>query len=97
MASAATTSGSRIWGFTKMAGGFALVWFAGHAMRKPGTSPKDEGHATAFSDRETGPENFDQTRSAGPDAVRDAVRRPWETIDQALDESSPASDPPANH
>jgi len=97
MASAATTSGSRIRAITKMVGGIALVWLAGRAMRKREAPAKDESHAAAFSDRETEPENFDQTRSAGPDAMRDDVRRPWEPVDQALDESFPASDPPATY
>lgn len=88
---------SRLWGLTKMIGGAALVWFAGRALRKPEEAVKDEGHSAAFGDRETDRENFDQTRSAGPDAMRDETRRPWEPIDQALDESFPASDPPGNY
>ncbi|PAL24581.1 hypothetical protein [Sphingopyxis sp. GW247-27LB] len=53
-----------------------------------------DGHAAAFSDAETDPENFVQTRSAGPDAMRDPARRRWDDVDQASDESFPASDPP---
>ena len=34
-------------------------------------------------------------RSAGPDATRDRPRRGWDEVDQASDESFPASDPPA--
>lgn len=33
-------------------------------------------------------------RSAGPDAMRDPPRE-WDHVDQAVDESFPASDPPA--
>src|SRR3954454_3505318 len=33
-------------------------------------------------------------RSAGPDAMRDPPKE-WENVDQASDESFPASDPPA--
>ncbi|MBE1529458.1 hypothetical protein GGC65_003914 [Sphingopyxis sp. OAS728] len=70
----------------------ALFYFT----RRQGTeAEKVEGHAAAFADGETHSENFDQTRSAGPDAMRDDVRRPWEPIDQAGDESFPASDPPS--
>jgi hypothetical protein len=36
-----------------------------------------------------------RVRSAGPDAMRDAPRRPWDKTDQSSDESFPASDPPA--
>lgn len=53
------------------------------------------GHAAAFAQGETDAENFDQTRSAGPDAMRDDHPDDWDKIDQALDESFPASDPPA--
>ncbi|MCW0199049.1 hypothetical protein [Sphingopyxis sp.] len=69
----------------------ALFWF----VRRPSRTSKSENHSAAFADGETHPENFDQTRSAGPDAMRDDVKRPWERVDQAVDESFPASDPPA--
>lgn len=59
------------------------------------TAEKAEDHSAAFADGETHAENFDQTRSAGPEGMRDDVRRPWEAVDQAGDESFPASDPPA--
>ncbi|MBE1526921.1 hypothetical protein GGC65_001377 [Sphingopyxis sp. OAS728] len=69
----------------------ALFYFT----RRPAPPAKADRHSAAFSDGETHPENFDQTRSAGPDGMRDDVRRPWERVDQAGDESFPASDPPA--
>ena len=69
----------------------ALFWF----VRRPSRTSKSENHSAAFADGETHPENFDQTRSAGPDAMRDDVKRPWGRVDQAVDESFPASDPPA--
>lgn len=34
-------------------------------------------------------------RTAGPEAMRDSPRRRWDTVDEASDESFPASDPPA--
>jgi hypothetical protein len=34
-------------------------------------------------------------RSAGPRAMRDRPRRRWDRVDQAVDESFPASDPPS--
>lgn len=72
----------------------ALFWF----MRKPKSqAPKVDGHSAAFADGETHSENFDQTRSAGPGGMRDDVKRQWENVDQASDESFPASDPPATY
>lgn len=70
----------------------ALLWFTRKAKPAP---QKTDGHSAAFSDRETHPENFDQTRSAGPDAMRDTPKRAWTPVDQAGDESFPASDPPS--
>jgi hypothetical protein len=43
----------------------------------------------------TGDNRSAQVRSAGPDGMRDAPRRPWDKTDQGSDESFPASDPPA--
>ncbi|HZG32936.1 MAG TPA: hypothetical protein VEZ59_06650 [Sphingopyxis sp.] len=91
----ATTAPRRSSGFGKLLGiGVlgALFWFT----RKPSPADaKDDGHSAAFADGETHPENFDQTRSAGPDGMRDEVRREWDRVDQAVDESFPSSDPPA--
>lgn len=71
----------------------ALLWFT----RKTAANgaPKSDDHATAFADSETDPENFDQTRSAGPEGMRSEPSREWDRVDQAADESFPASDPPA--
>lgn len=55
---------------------------------------KRDDHAAAFADSETDPESIDQTRGAGPDAMRDGSRREWDKVDEAVDESFPASDPP---
>jgi hypothetical protein len=33
-------------------------------------------------------------RTAGPESMRDPLRRSWDKVDQASDESFPASDPP---
>lgn len=41
-------------------------------------------------------DNFDQTRSAGPAAMRDGDQD-WDPVDQASDESFPASDPPSTY
>lgn len=36
-------------------------------------------------------------REAGPDAMKDKPARKWEKVDEASDESFPASDPPATY
>jgi hypothetical protein len=86
---------TRFSGFGKLLGVAvlgALMWFT---RKRAGEPPKQDEHATAFADHETDPENFDQTRSAGPDGMRSEPRRTWDRVDQAADESLPASDPPA--
>ncbi len=55
---------------------------------------RDEFSA-AFADDETDYENFDQTRNAGADAMRDHPGDDWEDIDDMSDASFPASDPPS--
>ena len=57
---------------------------------------RDRGKAepAAFAPGESEPENFAQTRSAGPDGMNSKPRRMWDKVDQAADESFPASDPP---
>lgn len=92
-----TKGSSSVSGFAKLAGAAvlgALFWFT--RSRGP-KFPKSDEHSAAFADRETDPDNFDQTRSAGPDAMRSDARRDWDKIDQAADESFPASDPPATY
>jgi hypothetical protein len=38
----------------------------------------------------------EHVRSAGPEAMRDEPVREWDEVDQAADESFPASDPPSH-
>ena len=42
-------------------------------------------------------EACDYVRPAGPDAMRDAPRRGWDEVDEASDESFPASDATARY
>jgi uncharacterized protein with GYD domain len=51
----------------------------------------------AFRDQESGESqsSYGHFRPAGPDHMRDELRRPWQREDQASDESFPASDPPS--
>ena len=55
---------------------------------------KDDFSA-AFADDETDVENFDQTRNAGADSMRDHPGEEWEDVDDMSDASFPASDPPS--
>ena len=49
-----------------------------------------------FAPGETDGENFAKVRNAGPEAMRSDPET-WSKRDQALDESYPASDPPATY
>lgn len=51
--------------------------------------------SAAYADDETDYENFDQTRHAGKDSMRDNPGDDWEDIDDMSDASFPASDPPS--
>jgi hypothetical protein len=67
---------------------FTRRWWSGEA---------DEPTAAAHSRGKTAPGPVGQSgaaRSAGPDAMRDPPSQ-WSKVDQASDESYPASDPPA--
>jgi hypothetical protein len=58
---------------------------------------EEEHPAAAHSRGKTAPGPVGQSgsaRSAGPEAMRDPPGE-WEKVDQAVDESFPASDPPA--
>ena len=54
-----------------------------------------EGHS-AFASGETNGSNFSKVRNAGPEAMRSDPPE-WDKIDQASDESFPASDPPSTY
>jgi hypothetical protein len=53
----------------------------------------------AFNDPEKAPVDqgscYGAVRHAGPENMRDQERRPWDKVDQSVDESFPASDPPS--
>ncbi len=56
---------------------------------------KEPGETSAALKRDaTDPDNRDQTRDAGPENIRD-ISHPesWDSVDEASDESFPASDP----
>jgi hypothetical protein len=64
---------------------------AGYALYKYATRDKDQDMAVAGGDR-----HFGKVRDAGPQAM-ESQPRSWSKIDEASDESFPASDPPATY
>ena len=78
------TGGSLAWGLGGLALGIGAAVLASSALRSGARR-----HATAER-RSPNP-----VRPAGPEAMRDRDWRPWDKVDEASDESFPASDPPS--
>lgn len=76
-------------------GAAAVTSAAVYAWRRMQEGQNGHEGSAAFAQGEHAHENFDQTRSAGPDAMRDHPGDDWDKVDQAADESFPASDPPS--
>lgn len=75
---------------------WAAAGAAGYFLyNKFGKSSGKKAHA-AFADGEPGGNNFAQVRSAGTEGMRSDPPE-WDKTDQAVDESFPASDPPATY
>jgi hypothetical protein len=55
--------------------------------------PDDDQTKPKSPDKDAHP--VPEIRDAGPDAMKDKPVRKWEKVDEASDESFPASDPPA--
>lgn len=71
--------------------------FAAALLSRRWKGSGDDPLAAAFGGGTTAPGPVGQSgaaRSAGPEAMRDPPKN-WEKVDQASDESFPASDPPA--
>ena len=79
------------------AGAAAVAGMAGALFTRRWRGRRDdEPEAAAHSRGKTAPGPVGQSgaaRSAGPEAMRDPPSE-WEKVDQAADESFPASDPP---
>ncbi|MXP00796.1 hypothetical protein GRI97_17540 [Altererythrobacter xixiisoli] len=60
------------------------IGFAGYKLVRKCVADKDEC-------------GISEVRDAGPDSMRNAPEEGWDNVDQASDESFPASDPPANY
>lgn len=65
--------------------------------KTPQETHKPEGAAAFREGKKPGPRVSDvQVRDSGPDAQGSKPRK-WDKHDEAVDESFPASDPPANY
>lgn len=71
------------------------VGAAAYAVTRGGARRATTGNAAFADDQPSGRGN--SVRDAGPEAMRDTPSRPWSQVDQASDESFPASDPPGNY
>lgn len=75
---------------------FAVGAAAYVLSRKKAADNKGTGTRAAFAEGQpyagTNP-----VRDAGPEAMRDGQARTWSSVDEASDQSFPASDPPANY
>ncbi len=79
------------------AGGAAIAGLAAALFTRRRWSSDEEPRAAAHRHGRTAPGPVGQSgsaRSAGPEAMRDPPKE-WDSVDEAMDESFPASDPPA--
>jgi hypothetical protein len=75
---------------------WAVAGAAGYAIWRAVQKNKTEQAPAAFAQGEEPGGNFSQVRSAGVEGMRSDPKR-WDKIDQASDESFPASDPPSTY
>ena len=61
-----------------------------------GTKPPAAAALSAKAKADTGSHHEMPIRQAGPNAMRDPPKK-WDKVDEASDESFPASDPPAKY
>lgn len=73
----------------------AATGYAIYEVAKAGRRKSADSKPAAFAQGEA-TEGFAPVRNAGPDAMASDVRK-WNKVDEAVDESFPASDPPASN
>jgi hypothetical protein len=74
----------------------ALTGAAGYALYKYATRDAEGQSAYAGGGAKRPDENFSKVRDAGPQEMSNAPRT-WNKVDEASDESFPASDPPSTY
>jgi len=75
---------------------WAAVGAAGYAIYRASQNKNAETSPAAFADGEAGDHNFAQVRNAGVEGMRSNPKH-WDKVDDASDESFPASDPPSTY
>lgn len=75
--------------------GLLALGAAAYGLSRSKSAGERQGRA-AFADDQSGAGD-NPVRDAGPDAMRDPQPAGWSDIDEASDQSFPASDPPANY
>ena len=75
-------------GIIRMAALGALGWFGYKKFQE-----MQGGNHAAFDENQAGA----NVRDAGPEAMRDKPTREWTKTDEEMDQTFPASDPPANY
>lgn len=68
---------------------------AGYAVARHFKDREDSGNAAFAEDQPQDTPNA--IRDSGPDAMRDKPKGEWTSVDEASDQSFPASDPPATY
>jgi hypothetical protein len=76
---------------------FAALGAAGYLGYRYWQKNKDKAGHAAFAGGQPHDSNFAKVRDAGPNAMRDKPAGKWSKVDEAIDQSFPASDPPANY
>lgn len=71
----------------------AFAGAVGYGLYRYATRTAEPATPVAFADGEA-TDGFAPVRNAGPDAMASDPKK-WDEVDQASDESFPASDPPA--